>query len=152
MLIREATDADVVSLPSTLEALWTAGHPRLAIAQKILRQWFALDRATVLLGYRDDVLTDVRVARARRGAIASFANVSRLTGGAEQDLMSVGFAQWLADAGYTHSTMFVPAHLLEQTRGLMEKARFSVVAQRQFEEPQVEMIQDLSAFLRSANA
>lgn len=120
----QPSGAEVDALSAVLQDRWRflAGGTR---PQQILRDWTALDRATVMLGSLNDEIRYARIFRYRRDTTVSWASLLPFYDEPEQAVAARGFAEWARTVQYTKGTTFVPrvqyehpvvqAHLAQQT-------------------------------------
>ena len=109
-MVREATEADVAGLPSELERLWGTGHPALPLRLRMLDEHWNLDRGSIILGYVDGTLTDVRLYRMRQPTLVNATLLSNLRDPETDEghrLVRWGLLQWAVDAGYTEMSSFI---------------------------------------------
>lgn len=138
--VRELHESDLAALDTWLRARWGA-HPRKEVACRMLREWYLLDRATLIGGYQAGVLKDIRALRHRLDTTSSVSYLSPLLDAEIQPALVAALRAWHREVGYVRTTAFVPeaqwAHPRIQAQ--MTLAGWQVVARHQFREPFVEI-------------
>lgn len=141
--VREATEDDLPGLSQALAGRWNV-RGRSALAQRMLREWWHLDRASVLVAIEAGEIVHARCVRQRRGNMSSLSQLSPLDAGSGRAklLMALAVNEWQLQAGYEETSMFLPesiyAHPLvraayQDTPGIVETRR------EQFREPFMEL-------------
>ena len=111
VLVREATEAEIPWLMAELQRIWGLGHAAVPNVRRILSEQWALDRATLLLGFVDGVLTDVHAYRARTGALVNDAILTRVRdpqADTPQRLIREGLTRWCQRVGYDELSGHIP--------------------------------------------
>ena len=141
LTLREGTAADLPALDAWIDRELASG--RAAISKRVVREWYALDRAALLLVEDAGSLLAAQCLRARRGTTAGWSylgNLARLgvQNAAVRDLVTA----WSRLEGYTRLTTFVPQVLAEMAPIQAAIAAWGagmVAVHTQFREPFVEL-------------
>jgi hypothetical protein len=106
----EASAEEVAALDGQLQTVWRflPGGPT---SRRILRDWTALDGATVLLGSQGEVLRYARVFRERAAGVAAWASLLPFYDEDGQAVMAKGVQAWARTVGYSKAVTFVPASI-----------------------------------------
>jgi hypothetical protein len=112
LTVREATEDELPDVAAAITQEW-ASASREALAQRVLREWWHLDRATVLVGIVNGQMTFVRTVRQRRGSMSALAHLTPLDSGPAgmRPLMAYAVNDWQQQAGYARSSTFIPSRL-----------------------------------------
>jgi hypothetical protein len=135
VIVREATDEELLSLPARLDALWGTS-PRLEVVLRMLDRWVNLDRAQVLLSFVGAELADIPMIRLRHRSQGTLSAVS--PGQPDSDLRAIiaaGLYRWSLDAGYTSLSTFIPTwqgRVRPDYRPRLERLGWSFVQERTY--------------------
>ena len=114
-LLREGSEADLIAVEALLEELPAAQREPM---RRTMREWWHLDRASLLLLHDDTgALRAARMIRHRRGTVAGFLlpTAMKTTPGYETKFTDAVKA-WARGAGYSTLTGFTPSRLMEHPR------------------------------------
>lgn len=149
----EAAEADLPAVQAALDAAWAGRPDRRQLTGRMLEEWYHLDRATLLLGAVDGALRDARLVRPRKAGVSAVSMLLPAADDAEQDALVLHSVRWMASAGYSTATMFIPADNWASAKAqrIMARAGWTKVADRtQFRAPFTEVSMDLAAQLGKA--
>lgn len=116
------------------------------MSKRMLREWFHLDRATILYGTVDGAVRAVRAIRPRRGTESSMAFLTPVGDPVTERQMRRAATEWQLQAGYQTASMFVYARIFDSPAGqaLAADAPLLRVTRRpDFAEEMVELAWDL---------
>ncbi len=149
----EATAEDFPAVRAALDGAWADRPDRRALTDRMLEEWWHLDRATLLLGAVDGELRDARLIRPRRPGVSSVSMLLPAGDDAHQDALILGGVRWMAAAGYQTASMFVPADnwASAKAQAVMARAGWTKVADRtQFRSPFTEVSMTIADQLAKA--
>jgi hypothetical protein len=151
---REMQEDEIPMVEQWIDDTFRLKLPRKQIAKAMLRIWWDLDRATVLLGYKGDELRHVRIVRERDadGKVASVAMLNPIWK-KDHKVAVYGSVQWLQSVGYTEVTSFVPESqwVRPHTQFFLSMGHVKVKQQHhQYAEVFFEVTTDVNEFLQQS--
>lgn len=110
LIVREATEAEIPDVLAMIDNTFPQVSVQKDRIKKIIDWWWNLDRAAILIGIEDGVLTHARMIRDRRDTVCSVSMVSRA--GLGNGDFQEGMKAWQIEVGYTKASMMVPESLI----------------------------------------
>ena len=107
--MREAVEEDFPAIEIFLGQSWKENAQRLTLVNRMLREWYCLDQATIILAFKGNDLIQVYMVRQRKDQLSSVSFlISLLTYKAQDfDLMSKAVREWQIQAGYKESSFWL---------------------------------------------
>lgn len=137
-------EASITGLADIIQSSWGT-HPRGTLALRMLYEWWNLDRATLLVAKKNDVIVDIRAIRHRKDDLCAtgFLTPRKLLTVEDTRAIAPGMLLWQKAAGYNRTSLFLEKAIYEQGRvpsGDFTDFGYQIVRERNdFRIPQVEL-------------